>query len=91
MVLIFLRWHQTQRDTDTFHAVATYFFSFLSFFFFFFFFLKKSYWNDYCKLVIDVCDRIFIKNNFQGGRGLSDKKSKNNKWEGDYYLELESI
>ena len=25
------------------------------------------------------------------GGGLSDKKSKNNKWEGDYYLELESI
>ena len=42
MVLIFLRWHQTQRDTDTFHVVATYFFSFVSFFFFFFFGKKVS-------------------------------------------------
>ena len=54
-------------NTGTFCAVATYLFSFLfSFFFFLFvcflFFFQKQYWNDYWQLMIDVCDRIYVKN-----------------------------
>ena len=40
--------------------------------------------------VIEFLSKIISRGGARGG-GLSDKKSKNNKWEGDYYLELESI
>ena len=46
--------------------------------------------------VIEFLSKIISKGGREGGGGgggggLSDKKTKNNKWEGDYYLELESI
>ena len=45
--------------------------------------------------VIEILSKIISRGGERGGGGggggLSDKKSKNNKWEGDYYLELESI
>ena len=41
--------------------------------------------------VIEFLSKIISRGGGARGGGLSDKKSKNNKWEGDYYLELESI